>query len=131
MRGRLLSIGCVAAAVIWAFSAVQWATVRPAAADTPLLQIETGGHLSLIRALQVTRDGKWLISASDDKTIRIWDLQSGRLKRVLRGEIGDSDHGKIYALAISPDGKLLAAGGSTGRTGGTAHPIRLYDFASG
>ena len=50
---------------------------------------------------------------------------------VLRGEIGGSDHGKIYALAISPSGKLLAAGGATGRTGGTSHPIRLYDFASG
>ncbi|MGI9464975.1 MAG: WD40 repeat domain-containing protein, partial [Aestuariivirgaceae bacterium] len=102
-----------------------------ARAETPILQIETGGHLSLIRALQATPDGSWLISAGDDKTIRVWNLRTGRQERVLRGEIGASDHGKIYALAISPDGRVLAAGGPTGRTGGAAHPVRLYDFASG
>ena len=104
---------------------------RNAVAETPILQIESGGHLSLIRSLQVTGDEKWLISASDDKTIRVWNLETGRLQRVLRGEIGQNDHGKIYAVAMSPTGNVLAAGGPTGPTGGKVHPIRLYDFASG
>ena len=107
------------------------AATASAIAEQPILQIESGGHMALIRALEVTPDGRRLISAGDDKTIRIWDIETGNLLRVLRGEIGADDHGKIYALAISPDGRWLAAGGPTGAQRAADHPIRLYDLQSG
>lgn len=102
-----------------------------AMAAAPILQLDTGGPMGLVRSLVVTRGGTQLISASDDKVVRVWDLGTGRTVRTIRGEIGDGDAGKIYALALSPDGRLLAVGGRTGAREGADHPIRLYDLANG
>src|SRR5262245_19028134 len=96
----------------------------------PYLELDTKGHMTLIRSIAFTSDGSQLISASDDKTIRVWDVATGRIVRTIRGEIGDGDPGKIYALARSRDGRLLAAGGRTGATG-QGQPIRLYDLSEG
>ena len=42
------------------------------------LDLDTGGHRAFIKDIAFTGDGQYLVSASDDKTIRIWDWQSGR-----------------------------------------------------
>ncbi len=42
------------------------------------------GHDNWVRALVFHPSGKFLLSASDDKTIRIWDLQTGRLLKTLQ-----------------------------------------------
>ena len=57
-----------------------------------------------------------MATGSLDKTARLWALPAGghgspRLLRTFRVPIGDGDGGKIYAVAISPDGKWVAAGG--------------------
>ena len=80
-------------------------------ADNPRLVIENGGHLGTIRRMVFTRDGRRLISAGDDKVIRIWNLKTGVIERTLRGQIGDGTYGAIYALAVSPDDKYVAVGG--------------------
>jgi WD40 repeat protein len=100
------------------------------AGEGPYLELDTKGHMALIRSIVFTPDGSELISASDDKTIRVWDVGTGRIVRTIRGEIGDGDPGKIYALALSRDARLLAAGGRTGATG-QRQPIRLYDLDEG
>lgn len=51
-----------------------------------------------------------LISASDDKTIRVWNLKTGKEEPKILGQIG-SDFGEIYAIALSPDQTQLAVGG--------------------
>lgn len=98
---------------------------------TPILQLNTGGHMALVRDMVFTPDGARLISASDDKTIRIWDIQKKRTTEILRGEIDFADGGKIYEIALSPDGRYLAAAGHTGTKGAKVHPVRLYDLESG
>ncbi|MGI9382991.1 MAG: hypothetical protein ACR2PO_07540, partial [Methyloligellaceae bacterium] len=104
----------------------------PAAAeDQPLLQLETGGPMAIVRSLVFTADGRQLVSASDDKVIRVWDVAAGQTVRTLRGQQAEGEAGKIYALAFSPDGRWLAAGGRMADAGKGGHPIRLYDFASG
>ncbi len=106
------------------------------AQDAPpfFLDLDTGGHRAFVKDLVFSPDGEFLISGSDDKTIRIWDWQSGISVRTLRGQIGDGNEGKIFALAISPDGKTIAAAGYFGPGLGDRPPygdIRLFDFSTG
>ena len=42
-------------------------------------------HASWVRSLNVSRDGQKLISASDDRTVRIWDLVTGDVLAVMSG----------------------------------------------
>ena len=49
------------------------------AAEGPYLELDTKGHMALIRSIVFTPDGSELISASDDKTIRVWDAGTGRI----------------------------------------------------
>ena len=99
--------------------------------SAPILQLDSGGHMALIRTLRFTANGTHLVSASDDKVVRVWDLRTGRTERTIRGEIGDGEAGKVYAIALSPDQHLLAVGGHTAMAGETDYPVRLYDFATG
>ena len=83
---------------------------EPAAAP-PILVLDSGGHTSTVWKILFTPDGKELISVSDDKTVRFWDVASGEPIRVLRPPIGPGDEGRLYAAALSPDGRTLAVGG--------------------
>ena len=78
------------------------------------LRLDPGGHIAIIRDLFFFDHGRKLISASDDKTIRIWDvsdLTHPKLIKTIRGEIGRGPFGYIYAIAVDPKGKFLAVGG--------------------
>ncbi len=111
------------------------AGVAARAAEGPdfRLDFDTGGHRAFVKDLAFTPDGQFIVSASDDKTIRIWDWQSGVSVRTLRGHLGDGNDGKVFAVAVSPDGKTIAVGGYFGE--GIADPpygvVRLFDFATG
>jgi len=93
------------------FACIFMAGARTAAEERPILQLDTGGHMAIIKGLAFTPDGRQLVSASDDKTIRVWDLAGGKTVRTIRGESAPGDAGKVYAMALSPDGKWLAVGG--------------------
>jgi len=60
-----------------------------------------------------------LASGSSDKTIKLWDVASGRELRTLAGHTSD-----VWCIAFSPDGKVLASA-SLDKT------IKLWDVASG
>ncbi|QDL12402.1 serine/threonine protein kinase [Brasilonema octagenarum UFV-E1] len=63
------------------------------------------GHTDWVWSVAISPDGKTLVSASIDKTIKIWNLQTGELKSTLTGHT-DS----VNSVAISPDGKTLVSG---------------------
>src|SRR5262249_35890990 len=46
-----------------------------------------------------------------DKTVRIWSSSDGKLLRTIRMPAGPGHFGEIYAVAMSPDGNIVAAGG--------------------
>jgi WD40 repeat protein len=97
----------------------------------PVLLLDTAGHMALIRGLAFTPDGKRVVSAGDDKVIRVWDWQAGKTIRTIRGQVAPGDEGKIFAMALSPDGRWLAAGGWLPGSREESDAIRLYDFATG
>ena len=64
-------------------------------------------------------DGMRIISGSDDKTIQIWDAQSGKLENTLEGHTSS-----VLSVAYSPDGMRIISG-SDDKT------IRIWDAQSG
>lgn len=68
------------------------------------------GHTGSVLAVAVADDGFLGASAGDDGVIRLWDMRRFRDHRLLLPP-GGRGH-QLLSLAISPDGKLLAAGGA-------------------
>ena len=93
-------------------------TTPPAAdsgpASTPFLRLETGMHTAAILRIGLDAANRYLVTGSEDKTVRVWELATGRLLRTLRLPIGGGNEGKVFAVALSPDGTTVAAGGRTG-----------------
>ena len=86
-----------------ALSACALAMPAALAADdaAPVLRIESGAHTAPIRAIATDAGGRFAVTASEDKTARVWDIASGRLQQVLRPPIGAANEGKLYAYPIS------------------------------
>ncbi len=97
----------------------------------PLLKIETGMHTAPIRRISVDRENRFLATASEDKTVRLWDAATGALLRIIRPPIGEGHEGKINAVALSPDGKTVAVGGYTGFDWEGSVYIYIFDTGTG
>jgi WD40 repeat protein len=93
--------------------------------DQPVLTLDPGMHTAWITRADVSATGAYVVSGSEDKTVRIWAVQTGQLLRTIRLPQGPGHVGKVHAVAISPDGALVAAGGYTRKTG---QPEQIYLF---
>ena len=76
------------------------------------------GHSGPVLAVAVTPDGRRAVSGSDDATLRLWDLESGRELACFTGD------GPMPCCAIAPDGVRLVAGDALGR-------LHLLEFIEG
>ena len=130
---RVLRIAAIAIAIVIAIflMLLVYGVYLVRQKNPPLTQLDTGGHMAQVLSVAFTPDGKFLVSAGDDKAVRVWDLRAGKTVRTIRGRSGLGPEGKIYAMALSPDGRWLAVGGWMTRFFEYRSHIRLYDFASG
>ena len=77
------------------------------------------GHTGSVNALALSPDGRFLVSGSEDVTLKIWDTATGNVLRTLSGH-----DQPVLAAAISPDGRQVASGG--------ADPtVRVWDAVTG
>lgn len=98
------------------------------------LDLDTGGHRAVIRDVDVSADGAVIVSASDDKTVRVWDWQAGISTAVLRGQIGPGSEGLVNAVALSADGTHVAVAGYFGANLASDQAfgdVRIFDLRSG
>ena len=128
-QGRyILSIG-----LICTFVAVL-AAGEPACAQTsePILSVEVGTHSAGIMRIAMDPSNRILVTGSEDKTVRVWDISGrGELLRILRPPADAGTVGKINSVALSPDGGTVACGGFTGSPQTGDAWVFLFDRTTG
>lgn len=103
---------------------------------------DLAGHAGDIYSLFVHPDGKTLLSGDVLGQIVVWELATGKESRRMdasllhtREEDFLADVGGVRSLALSPDGKTLAAGGMSDSASNTfcngKPAVLLFDYASG
>lgn len=106
------------------------AIAKPQTTD-PILRINGSMHASRVNRLDVDPQGRFIVTASEDKTARLWDAKSGSLIRVFRLPIDYGNEGKLDAAAITPDGRYVAVGGWTGYDWYEKCSIYIFNAATG
>ena len=77
------------------------------------------GHSAQVWAAALTPDGTRAVSASDDRTLKVWDLRTGEALRTLEGHSAS-----VKAVAVTPDG-MRAVSASDDRT------LKVWDLRTG
>ncbi|NMG58853.1 hypothetical protein E1H12_10030 [Geitlerinema sp. P-1104] len=74
-----------------------------------------GGQSNGVEAVAIAPDGKRAVSASEDNTLKLWDLATGKELATFTGEAG------MLSCAVAADGVTVAAGDKAG----VVHFLRL------
>jgi len=74
---------------------------------------------SLVDAVAVSPDDKYIVSGSDDKSVRVWDASTGSELKELKGHTN-----WVTSVAFSPDGKHIVSGSRD-------KSVRVWDASTG
>ncbi len=92
---------------------------RPSYNPNPTLLKTFSGHEDRVTGVSITPDGRYALSGSYDKTLRLWDIEKGECVKIFSGH-----EDKVTSVSITPDGKY-ALSGSNDKT------LRLWDMEKG
>ena len=95
-----------------------------------MIAVDPGMHSATVWSQAVDGLGRFVVTGSADRTIKIWSVADGKLQKTIWIPVGSGRTGLIYAVAISPDGSTIAAGGVTERDK-IGHAIYIFDRESG
>jgi hypothetical protein len=83
------------------------------------------GHTAEILGCALSADGRYALSASADRTVRLWDTATGQQVRLFQGHGLNQGHaGPVFGVAFAPDGKLAASCGED-------RMVRLWEVETG
>lgn len=82
-------------------------------------QLTLRGHLEDVYGVSLSPDGKRVASGSKDKTVKVWDAETGVHVRTITGHAA-----YVTSVVYSPDGKRIASGGDD-------KTIRIWDADTG
>ena len=95
--------------------ALRWRAGR----ESPALERTLAGHAGSVLAVAVTPDGRWAISASSDRTLKVWDLATGQEERTLAGH-----ESLVRSVAVTADGRRAISASDDGT-------LIVWDLATG
>ena len=81
------------------------------------------GHTESVMSVAFSPNGQILASASVDKTIKFWDVATGKEQAALQGTQA------VSFVAFSPDGRMLASAG--GDISNAPGELKVWDIAIG
>jgi WD40 repeat protein len=89
------------------------------------------GHTAQVDMLALSGDGKRLLSGSQDATLRLWDVETGKELLCLRDQPGG-----VWCVALTRDGRRALSGAGMVHDGrqwvtGSDHAVRLWDLEAG
>jgi WD40 repeat protein len=87
--------------------------------ESPALVRDLVGHAWTVNACAVTPDGRRVVSASNDDTLKVWDLESGCIVANLEGHTLT-----VNACAVTPDGRQVVSASDD-------YTLKVWDLASG
>jgi WD40 repeat protein len=77
------------------------------------------GHTGEVNACAITPDGKTIVSASSDNTLRVWDGETGQTRLILEGHTR-----QVTGCAVTPDGRNIVSASWD-------NTLRVWDGLSG